>query len=195
MVKQVTTIVDVPAVAAAHVTTPEHSEPAHEHKHGARLLLQPGFLLNVILFAFMGSSMRSLAVDNTTTVASTPAYVAVFTLVFLVLTAVHEAAHGIAASAYGHRLIHVRVGLKFGVSMYGEHTRTSMVVSAAAGPVIGALASLAVMAPAPTWSAIWTAGLVSLAMNVANVALFFMPGSDGSQIVSALRRTHPAVGS
>jgi hypothetical protein len=196
MVKQVTAIVDVPAVAAAHVTAPE---TAHDsaHAHGARLLLQPGFLLNVVLFAFLGSSMRSLAVDNTSTtagaVASTPAYVAVFTLVFLALTAVHEAAHGIAASAYGHRLLHVRVGLKFGVSMYGDHTRASMVVSAAAGPVIGTLASLAVMAPASTWSAIWTAGLVSVLMNVANVALFFMPGSDGAQIVSALRRTHPAV--
>lgn len=196
MVKEVTAIVDVPAVAAAGtVTAPDTVGHTHEHghEHGARLLLQPGFLANVVLFAFLGSSMRSLAVDNTTSVMSTPAYVAIFTGVFLALTAVHEAAHGVAARAFGHRLLHVRVGLKFGVSMYGEHTRASMIVSAAAGPVIGTLASLLVMAPASTWSAIWTAGLVSVLVNVANLALFFMPGSDGSQIVAALRRTHPAI--
>ena len=182
MVKTVTATLDV----QPDVTTP--SAPAHEHTHGARLLLQPGFAVNVVLFAFLGSSMRSLAVDNTSTVMSTPAYVAVFTTVFLALVAIHEAAHGLAARGFGHRLLHVRLGLKFGVAMFGDHTRASTIVSAAAGPVVGTLASLTVMAPTATWSPIWAAGLVSLLVNVANLVFFFMPGSDGAQIVDALRR-------
>lgn len=155
---------------------------------GARLRVDPGFLFITMLLAGCGWAMFDLAFDlGQTTWGMTP-YIVVFTASLLVLISVHEAGHVIAARMFGHQLINIKISSKFGVTMLGDHTRKSMFVSATAGPVIGSIASVAVLALAPAWSPLWAAGVVALMQDVGNVVLFFLPGSDGSKIVAALRR-------
>lgn len=189
MVKEVTptaTLVDAAPAAPAIVDATPDATAEHEH-HGFRLLVQPGFALIAALFAGCGYSLYSIAVTSGGITTSPAAFTAIFTIALLVLVAIHEAGHVLASHLHGHRLIQVRLGMKFGVTMHGEHTRLSTGIAAAAGPVVGTAISLLVMVATPTWSPIWTAALVSMIENVANVALFFMPGSDGSKIVTAIR--------
>lgn len=157
------------------------------------LRLQPGFAVIVALLALCGGVLHPYAgqLGQAGVVESRQwLFTLVFTTTALALIAVHEAGHVGAARLHGHRLTSVRVGLKFGVSMTGEHSNFSVRTIAAAGPVIGISAAAAVMAVTDPWSAVWLAAGLTLVENVANVALFFMPGSDGSKLVRGVRCIH-----
>lgn len=147
------------------------------------LRVQPGFIVIAGLFAVCGWQLHALfRLDG-----SPWLYTAVFTLALLVLIAVHELGHVVAACAYGHRITSIRIGSKFGVISTGGHTPRTIRFTAAAGPIVGAVVAMAVMGASPFASALWAAAVVALIENVANVALFFVPGSDGSKIVYGAR--------
>lgn len=155
-----------------------------------RIRVQPGIVAIVTLFALCGWSLHGVADALGTTPMGQVDYTAIFTVALLGLIAFHEAGHVLGARIFGHRLISVRIGAKFGVTMVGDHTRTSALVSAAAGPVLGTFAATAVLVLAPGGSPMWTAALVAMVENVANVVLFFVKGSDGAKIFTALRHRH-----
>lgn len=149
--------------------------------------LQPGFIIVVSLLAACGWSLHPFAVLFGDVGHGRVVFTVLFTTLLLVLLAVHELGHAFAGIAHGHRITKIRVGLRLGVTAAGEHTDRSIRTIAAAGPLIGTAAALVALGLSPTWSVLWLAAVVALAENVANVLLFFVPGSDGSKIVSGTR--------
>lgn len=155
-----------------------------------RFRVQPGIVGITALLAVLGWVLYGAEVSAGAWDHGAASYVAIFTVALMGLIAVHEAGHVVAGMALGQRLVSVRIGAKFGVTMLGDNTPRSMALIAAAGPAIGTVASVAVLAATPMpFSPLWAAGFVALIENVANVVLFFMAGSDGSKIVSAMKHS------
>ena len=152
-----------------------------------RFRVQPGFAAVTAILAACGWSMHTIAVGGGHWTLGPVSFSAIFTVALLALIAVHEASHVVAGRLQGQRLIGVRIGSKFGVTMLGDHTPRSMLLTVASGPLIGSAAAVTVLAATDPWSPIWAAALVALIENLANVGLFFLPGSDGSKIVAALK--------
>lgn len=152
-----------------------------------RIRIQPGFAVIIALFGAVGWSLHGFAADRGHPVSDLASFVAVFTAVLLVLTAVHEAGHALVGRlGYRHQVTQVRFGMHFGVTVVGEHTRMSLALCALAGPVIGIVAALPVFALAPLWSAPYAAALVALVMNFANCLP--LPGSDGLKVLAVFGR-------
>ena len=152
---------------------------------------QPGFVLVVGLLAVCGWQLHQFHAAHAASPQPQWLFAVVFTGALLVLVGLHECGHVLAARLHGHRVTSVRIGSRFGVTTVGEHTDRSVRLTALAGPVLGTLTAGAVLLLAPPLSALWAAALVALVENLANVGLFFVPGTDGAKIVAG-RRCLPA---
>lgn len=159
-----------------------------EPEDRVELIVEPSLALVFAMFAFCGWLMHDYSVAADATNLTTPVYMAVFMVGLFVLVAVHEASHAaVAVLAYGHRLVRVRLGIKFGVGLFGDHTRVSTAVTAAAGPGVGLAACAVLLSVAEPWTLVWLLGIVSAVDNLANLLLVPLPGSDASRIWQAIR--------
>ena len=152
---------------------------------------QPGFVLVTGLLGVCGWQLHQFHAAYADSPQPQWLFTLVFTTALLALVGLHESGHVLAARLHGHHVTSIRIGTRFGVTTVGEHTDRSVRLTALAGPVVGTLTAGAVLLTTTPLSALWAAALVALVENLANVGLFFVPGTDGAKIVAG-RRCLPA---
>lgn len=140
------------------------------------------FIVVVAAYVFCGAMMHPVAARRVDVDLSIVTWTVVFVAFSFLMIAIHETGHAVVGRWYGAKLQRVNLGMKFGVVMLGDYTPQSIRVIAAAGPVAGGTVAGFLLLLTDPFTVLWCVAVFSFVDNIANIVLFFVPGSDGSKI-------------